>query len=536
VSRRSATRPTEGLRPPTTDLPRPDSHARRYGPGFLAKLVLVALVDALGVYGIVAASAVAHWGIVAVLVVSLTVVNWVYFSRRTVPAKYLVPGLFFLLVFQLFVMAYTGYVSFTNYGDGHNSTKDDAVTAILLQNDRRVEGSPTVPLVVVRSGETLGFAVLQEDGDVAVGSAEEPLAVVDDAVVEGERITEVPGWDVLPFAEVAQIQREVTELRVPLTEDPNDGAVRTQNGSSGFVSRSFFTYDAAADTMTNTDDGTVYRASSESGSFVAEDGRALTPGWRVPVGLDNYVEMFTSSRVSGPFFQVLAWTFVFAALSVLTTFALGLFLAMVFNEPRVRGRRLYRVVLILPYAIPGFLGTLVWRGMLNERFGFINDVILGGASIPWLNDPWLAKLSVIGVNLWIGFPYMFLICTGALQSIPGDVLESARMDGAGRLRTFRSITLPLLLVSTAPLLISSFAFNFNNFNLIYMLTGGGPNFPEAPIPVGATDILISMVFATAFEGGQRDYGLASAMSIVIFIIVGLVAWLGFRQTRKLEEI
>ena len=246
--------------------------------------------------------------------------------------------------------------------------------------------------------------------------------------------------------------------------------------------------------------------------------------------------MFTSSRVSGPFFQVLAWTFVFAALSVLTTFALGLFLAIVFNDPRVRGRRIYRSLLILPYAFPGFLATLVWRGMLNERFGFLNEVVLGGASIPWLADPWLAKLSVIGVNLWIGFPYMFLICTGALQSIPGDVVESARIDGAGPLRIFRSITLPLLLVSTAPLLISSFAFNFNNFNIIYMLTGGGPNYPDAPIPVGATDILISMVFATAFEGGQRDYGLASAMSLVIFVVVGLVAWLGFRQTRKLEEI
>ncbi|MFD1505284.1 ABC transporter permease subunit [Georgenia yuyongxinii] len=530
-----APRTAERLRRTATDLPRTDSHARRYGPGFLAKLAAVGLVDALGVYGIFAASAVSHWGIVAVLAVALIAVNWVYFSRRMVPAKYLVPGLFFLLIYQLFVMAYTGYVSFTNYGDGHNSTKEDAITAILLQNDRRVEGSPTVPLAVVREGETLGFAVVQQDGDVAVGSAEEPLAVVDDAVVEGDRITAVPGWEVLPFGEVARIQQEVTGLRVPLTEDPNDGAVRTQNGSSGFISRSFYTYDAAADTMTNTDDGTLYRP-SDSGSFVAEDGRALTPGWRVPVGLDNYVEMFTSSRVSGPFFQVLAWTFAFAALSVLTTFALGLFLAMVFNDPRVRGRRLYRVALILPYAIPGFLGTLVWRGMLNERFGFLNEVILGGASIPWLNDPWLAKLSVIGVNLWIGFPYMFLICTGALQSIPGDVIESARMDGAGRLRIFRSITLPLLLVSTAPLLIASFAFNFNNFNLIYMLTGGGPNFPDAPIPLGATDILITMVYSTAFEGGQRDYGLASAMSIVIFIIVGLVAWLGFRQTRKLEEI
>ncbi|MEE6272579.1 ABC transporter permease subunit [Georgenia sp. MJ206] len=505
------------------------------GPGFIVKLVLVGLVDALGVYGILAAAAVEAWGIVAFLVLALVAVNVVYFSRRMIPAKYLVPGLLFLLVYQLFVMVYTGYVSFTNYGDGHNSTKGDAVSAILLQNDRRVEGSRTFPLAVVRDGDELGFAVVQDDGDVAVGTAEQPLETVDDAVVSDGDIAEVPGWEILGFAQLVEVQQEITNLRVPLTDDPNEGAVRTQNGSDGFISRSFYVYDEAADTMTNTDDGTVFRP-SEEGNFVADDGRTLTPGWRVTVGADNYLAMFTDSRISGSFFQVVAWTFAFAGLSVAMTFGLGLFFAIVFNDPRLKGRRFYRSMLILPYAFPGFLAALVWRGMLNERFGFVNEVLLGGASVPWLSDDWLAKASVLGVNLWLGFPYMFLICTGALQSISSDVVEAARIDGAGALRIFRSMTLPLLLVSTAPLLISTFAFNFNNFTLIYMLTGGGPNFPDAPIPVGATDILISMVYSIAFEGGSRDYGLASAMSLLIFVVVGVISWLGFRRTRTLEEI
>ena len=121
----------------------------------------------------------------------------------------------------------------------------------------------------------------------------------------------------------------------------------------------------------------------------------------------------------------------FAFLSVATTFALGLFLAIVFNDPRVRGRKIYRSLLILPYAFPGFLSALVWRGMLNQRFGFINEVLLGGADDPVAPDPWLAKFSILGVNLWLGFPYMFLVCTGALQSIPADIIEAARIDGAG---------------------------------------------------------------------------------------------------------
>ena len=186
--------------------------------------------------------------------------------------------------------------------------------------------------------------------------------------------------------------------------------------------------------------------------------------------------------------------------------------------------------------MPAFLSALVWKGMLNTRSGFLNQVILGGADIGWLTDPWLAKLSVLGVNLWLGFPYMFIVCTGALQSIPGDVYESARMDGAKPWRMMRSITLPLLMVSVAPLLVASFAFNFNNFSLIYMLTGGGPNFVGTPVIVGHTDILISMVYSVAFESGLKQYGFASALSILIFLLVGAISWWGFRRTRRLEEM
>ena len=510
------------------------SHARSFSTGFLAKLILIGTVDALGVYGILAAWAVESWGILAFLVVALAGANWAYFSRRMLPAKYLVPGLLFLLVYQIYAMGYTGYVAFTNYGDGHNSTKSDAISQIAAQNERRVEGSPTLPLTVVRQGEELGFAVVGEDGDVQVGTAEEPFEDVD-AIVEGGRVTEVPGWDVLSFGQVAQDQEAITSLRVPFSDDPTDGSVRTQDGSTGYLARSTLEYDAAADTFTDSETGTVY-SPGERGNFVSEDGERLTPGWRVGVGFDNFTAMVTDSRMVGPFAQIFVWTFVFAFLSVATTFALGLFLAITFNEPRVRGRKVYRSLLILPYAFPGFLSALVWRGMLNERFGFINEVLLGGASIGWLSDPWLAKVAVIGVNLWLGFPYMFLICTGALQGIPSDMTEAARIDGAGRWRIFRSLTLPLLMVSVAPLLISSFAFNFNNFSLIYMLTGGGPNFVGTPYVVGHTDLLISMVYSVAFESGVKQYGVASALSIVIFLIVGVISYLGFRRTRTLEEI
>ena len=151
--------------------------------------------------------------------------------------------------------------------------------------------------------------------------------------------------------------------------------------------------------------------------------------------------------------------------------------------------------------------------------------------MPWLTDPTMAKVSVLIVNLWLGFPYMFLVCMGALQSIPDELQEAATVDGAKPWAVFRLIKLPLLLVTVAPLLIASFAFNFNNFNMIYMLTDGGPRDSNAPIPVGFTDILITMVYKVAFTGQSRDYGLASAYSIIIFIVVAVISIIAFRRTK-----
>ncbi len=505
-------------------------------PGTLVKLAVMAVVNALGVYGALAAWNEGSMGILAAMVALVAVADWVYFSRRTLPLKYILPGLAFLLVFQVYVVAYTGFVAFTNYGDGHNSTKEHAVAALLQQNERRVEGSPTYPLTVVERDGTLGFAVL-EDGDVLVGTAEEPLRREAGATVEGDQVTQVPGATVLDRGTVLRRQSDVVALRVPVSDDPGDGSIRTQDARTGFVAMPSLEWDPAADTMTDVTTGTVYRASSD-GWFRSDDGQRLDVGWRVVVGLDNFRTAFADERYAGPFLRILAWTFAFAVLSVATTFLLGLFLAITFNDVRLRGRKIYRTLLIVPYAIPGFLAALLWSGMLNRSFGFVNQVLLDGAAIPWLTDPWLAKLSLLGVNLWLGFPYMFLICTGALQALPADVLEAAKVDGAGALRTWRSVTLPLLLAATTPLLISSFAFNFNNFTLVYMLTGGGPRFPDASVPLGHTDILISMVYSVSGLDGTapKNYGLASALSIVVFVIVATISAITFKRTKQFEEI
>jgi ABC-type sugar transport systems, permease components len=513
------------------------SHARDVmRPGFIAKLVLMMLIDALGLYGLFAAWTAGSTAIAVTMVIGLIIINWVYFSKRMLPAKYLVPGMVFLLVYQVFVMGYTGYVSLTNYGQGHNSTKDDAVNSILAAGEQRAEGAPTVPTAVVENGDKLQLVVRDaKTGKLMIGDAKTKLKDVDGQST-ATAITSVKGHKILTFDQIVARQEEVAKLQVPVSDNAADGHYKTTDGTHGYLAKSIYSYDAKSDKLTNTHTGAVYQADNKTGVFKDASGVELKPGWRVFVGTKNYTEMFTGSELVGPFVKALIWSFVFSLVSVLSTFALGLFLAMVFHDKRVKGRKIYQSLLILPYAFPAFLSTLVWNGMLNKDFGFINQFFFGGAHIPWLENGWLAKLSILGVNLWLGFPYMFLVCLGALQSLPSDVEEAAKMDGATGLRTFWSVKLPLVLQSTVPLLIASFAFNFNNFSLIYMLTGGGPNYKNISVPVGETDVLISMVYKIAFAGGSPNYGLASAMSIFIFVVVGVIAWLGFRRTKALEEL
>jgi arabinogalactan oligomer/maltooligosaccharide transport system permease protein len=200
----------------------------------------------------------------------------------------------------------------------------------------------------------------------------------------------------------------------------------------------------------------------------------------------------------------------------------------------MRFQRTYRSLLVVPYAVPGFLSTLVWAGLLNDDFGVVNRIL--HTDIPWLFDGNWAKVSVILVSVWLTAPYFFLVSLGALQSIPNELVEAARVDGGGPLQVFRKITLPLLLVAVAPLMIASFAFNFNNFGNIYLLTRGGPAAGDESI-AGATDILITYTYKLAIESGKgQDFALASAISILIFFIVAGISALGVWRTKSLENL
>jgi len=232
------------------------------------------------------------------------------------------------------------------------------------------------------------------------------------------------------------------------------------------------------------------------------------------------------------------WTIVFAISVVFLAFAAGLFLAIVLNKKNLRFKRFYRSAVVIPWAVPGFLSLLVWNGLLNDDSGVVNRLFLNhiGLNVPWLFDGNWAKVSVVLVSFWLTVPYFFLVSLGALQSIPDELVEAARVDGGGPLQIFRRVTLPLLLIATSPLLIASFAFNFNNFNNIYLLTGGGPYQGESAL-AGSTDILISYTYKLAIATGKgQDFALASAVSIFIFFVVAGISAVSFSRTKALENV
>ncbi len=514
--------------------------------GLIAKLTFLGVINATALYVLISLVPERAWTPIAVVVIATLALDVVYLSKRTLPLKFLIPGTIALLIFQVYPVLYTAYIGFTNYGTGNVLTREQAI-------DRLVSDSITVPPESTRyqsvplvddADGSLALLLTDPDGQQFLGT-EDGLTEVTDADIAGEGMDRVvlERYRPLTLGEAQLREQEVLEFSVPVTDpdalEPGEdaAAISVQTFSTAAAAVQRLEYDAERGVLIDLVDGTVYTA--VEGTFTAEDGTQLRPGYRTLIGFGNYERVLTSAAIRGPFLRVFLWTFAFAVLSVVSTFVLGLGLALALNDPRMKLRRVTRSLLIIPYALPSFMTALIWQGLLNTSFGPINRMF--NLSVPWLTSQAFAgalpKFSVLLVNLWLGFGYMFLITTGALQAIPADVKEAAFVDGASGWQAFQKVTLPLLLVAVGPLLIASFAFNFNNFNVVYLLTGGGPPIQGTPTPAGHTDILISYSYRLAFEGGRgQDFGLAAAVSSIIFLLVAVFSWIGFTRTATLEEI
>ena len=240
------------------------------------------------------------------------------------------------------------------------------------------------------------------------------------------------------------------------------------------------------------------------------------------IGIQNYKSIFSTLDASS-FARTLWWTILFSILATLIAFVLGLGLALLLNDSEIRERSVYRTLLIIPWALPAAITILAWSGILNPDFGYANAVLkhLAISPVPWLSDGTWAKVSVLMVAVWLGYPFMMTACLGALQSVPDELVEASKIDGARRWDTFRFVTLPVLRSVIVPLLISTYSYQFtNNFNNIYLLTAGGPAVPGSQ--AGATDTVLSYAYGLTLN--YQRYGIASAVAVTVFGIVG-VTWL-----------
>lgn len=253
------------------------------------------------------------------------------------------------------------------------------------------------------------------------------------------------------------------------------------------------------------------------------------------VGLDNYVTVF-AGNIKNVFFPVLGWTICFAILSTAGAYVIGLMLAILLNNPHMKESKIYRAILIVPWALPSTIAILAWQGLLNEQYGGINNLLhaIGIAwNVPWLTDPFWARVGIIIVNVWLGFPYMMNVCLGGLQAIPADYYEAARIDGASKFQCFQKITFPMVTRLSIPLVISTFAANFNNFGNIFMITQGGPARVDNQF-AGYTDILASTTYKMTTWSNR--YELSATFSVLIFIIVGTFTLLNMHFSGSFKEV
>lgn len=538
----------------------------------------------------------------AILFIASFLIDLFIINPRAYPYRYTIPALVFLLLLVVYPICFTIKTAFTNYGTGHIFTRQEAVERLLYDpNYTYAESEEAIGFKVFSvfedSKPTDDFILLFDiNGELYLGDVPSPSKQRGKEILlrEGKtyKVTSeevsVDGkvFKLSPFPEsleninmIVSADKEYKSLYA--LDDP-----ALQKNTYHFIML-VQKYLANAEYL-NQDQGKIigirvdtdgkwkfffverlyrlaYREIEEDGkvsqkmvivntrtnepliedkgSFydIDENGnQVFLIGYTAWVGLENFLRIFTDKRISGPFMNIFVWTIMWSLFSVLLSFLIGLVFALALNNERLRGRNVYRTLLIIPWAVPYFISVLTWKnGILNETYGILNKIILpflGLDPVKWFNDQYWAKLACIIVNTWLTFPYMMTISLGALQSIPDELYEVAAIDGAGKWQNFRHITFPLLLTVVAPLLISSFAFTFNNFTLIYLLNSGGPPMVGATTPAGHTDILISYVYKLAFEGRGQEFGFASAISVIIFVLVGGISLLNFKISGAFEEI
>ena len=504
----------------------------------IASFLLIIIIDSAFIWLLIRLISLNYYPLAAVIAGLLIFTNIVILRKEAYPVRWMLVGLVFMTLFTIYPIFFTVWVSSTNYGEGHLVNKEQAIAQILQQKYLPETGTAyTWTAFKLDTGEySLWLQDAAKNGYLAKPG--EPLtqpqpgeAGVGEFDSKGIQKT-IEGYTRLN-AIIAATDQNLTEIKF----GPSDKSIQIRSPQEAAEYQQLYVYDPNQDAMINQETGVMYQ--NIRGTYSSPSGEEIRPGFVVSISIANFSRFFTSPALRGPLVRIILWNFAFAFFSLLLNFSLGLAIAILYNNSHFPFKRSIRSLLIIPYTIPALLTILIWRAMLNPDLGVISGMLdsIFHWHPQWFSNEWWAKVAILLVNLWLSYPYFMLICSGALQSISEDYYHAAQVDGANFWQQFRHITFPLLLVAVGPLLIASFVFNFNNFNLIYLYNIGGPPIASTPTPAGHTDILISYVYNLAFTGTRGfDYGFAAAITIVIFLIVGAITLFQFRYTRMWEEV
>ncbi len=480
------------------------------------------------------------------IALALLLVTWlgvfIYLNPSASTFRYLFPGFIGFGIFVIFPLAYTVYIGFTKYSS-QNLLRFDRSVALIRSETFLSPNAASYKYKLFAQEDGSYVLYLEDEKDPTRRFVSEPFELTPGTKPKTEqepvKLSALPQGEEVKGKALEMVQINRGKLLVPMRARQfalPDETIVALAGLTNFSSRERLWTPNPDGSFTSKKDGTVIRPDARLGFFVNEKGEKVGVGFRTFSGFDNYLRILTDPRIQGPFFRIFLWTITFSALSVFSTFAVGMLLSVVLEQKDLRFRQVYRTLFILPYAVPGLLSILILKGLFNQEFGAVNALLRGifGFAPEWDTNPWGARAMILLVNLWLGYPYMMLICTGMLQSIPSAIYEASAIDGSNKVRDFFDLTLPLVLPPMIPILISAFAFNFNNFNLIYLLTAGGPQMVGGN--AGETDLLVTYTYSIAFLDSGTNYGLASAIATLLFILVGFLAWINLRVTAKNVKI
>lgn len=466
---------------------------------------------------------------------------YIYLSNANIAYRYLFPGVAGMLIFIAFPLLYTVQIGFTNYSSSNLLTQERSRAYLLDQSipdearmmrftlhgtgkDTRIALAPSAEV----DGKAFDRSRVQFVSAAVSLKSAEPQTVAMQAVAADAELGEAQG-----LSSHIAARQALQNLKLTLP----DGAQLRYVGVRDFGPINPVWKPNADGSLTQLETGEAYSANTTTGFFENIKSERVQPGFIVGVGLGNYARMFNDPDFRGPFLSIFAWTMIFATLTVIFCLAIGATLAVLLNWEGLEYRTVYRTLLFLPYAVPGFISILVFKGLFNQNFGEINAILstVFGVKPAWFADPFLAKVMLLTVNTWLGYPYIMVLCSGLIKSIPADLYEASAIAGAGPLTNFFKITLPLLIKPLTPLLISVFAFNFNNFVLIALLTDGRPDFLNTKLPAGTNDILVSYTYRIAFQDSGQNFGLAAAISTVLFFMVALLSLANLRLSRASQD-